>query len=200
MSKTTFNSYAELERQARDIVAAIGSDSRLATAALANPVLALEEAGYAFSPALRKSLLGRLRFGEADYKRLMTLERKIEREAGASINPLDDKASNALIDRLVTASDYAPPAAPKGKKTPKKKLKIRAESLVEATAADPLEARRDEHPIVLVLLEARSLLRSAPPRFASEEDFARLLAAEPSKSGDIRLSNVRFYYPESPLI
>jgi len=93
----------------------------LAIAALANPILALEELGYVFSPKIRRHMVHLARFGEEKTQRLKQLEAKLRKELGKELD-LDDApaVARAVLERVpadlpettevagVTAEDAAP--------------------------------------------------------------------------------------------
>ncbi|WP_116127894.1 hypothetical protein [Lewinella sp. IMCC34183] len=186
--RTTITTYPELRERAPEIVAAHGDDPRLATAALANPVLALEAAGYDLAPDLRETLEERLRFGEVNYKRLLDIRKQLRASGGGAVDPLDPVATHALIDRL---SDRSHPYTPPTKSS--RSLKIQADELHEAPGRDDLEDRLEEHPLVAEVLEYRRIYRTSPP-FASRDDFQRLMEVDLTCNGTIRLQDVRFSY------
>lgn len=189
-TETTIATYPELRKLAPAIVARYGNDLTLATAALANPVLALEAAGYKLSPKLKATVEERLRFGETAYKQLLSVRKNLHAKGGKNFDPLDPDATNTLLNRLTKSSgEYS-----QGD-TRSRTLKINIDSIKEVPFRDPLEDRIKDHPIVTDILEYRRIHRTAPP-FASPEDFKKLQKTDLSKRGDIRLSAVNFRYRE----
>src|ERR1700753_3827428 len=85
MSTTTFQSLKELQLAMPRILEAHGNDATLTRIALVNPLLALERAGYSFSPEARREIEEHIRFGKsgaAKYRETVTaLQEKLGREA-----------------------------------------------------------------------------------------------------------------------
>lgn len=80
--KEKITSFEELQERVPDLLEAYGDDQELLRAAMANPVLALQEVGIELSPEVERELKLRVRFDKKDYKRMRKLEHQIFEEAG----------------------------------------------------------------------------------------------------------------------
>lgn len=73
----------------------------LALAALANPLLALEELGYVFAPDIRRHMERLARFGEEKTQQIEEIEARLHRELGEDIDPEDAPAvARAVLKRV----------------------------------------------------------------------------------------------------
>lgn len=93
---------------------------KLAVAALANPILALEELGYSFSPEIRAHMERLARFGEEKTTEIEEIEGRLTKSFGKTVSIEDGPAlATSLVAKLPqklldeTAEEPEPAAAPK---------------------------------------------------------------------------------------
>jgi len=91
--RVTIDSEKDLKDNATAILRKVCADQRGGLLFLANPVFALEEAGFDLSSAMRKHVLRGLRYGTRTKKRMAELEESIEKTAG---HPIDVNANHEL--------------------------------------------------------------------------------------------------------
>jgi hypothetical protein len=171
-------SWEQLQQQAPQLLDRLHAAPALMLAAAANPLLALEELGYAIAPAVRQDFSDRLRFGAGGALRLRRLRERIFEHAG---HPFDLESAAELQGVLFAELRLAPAPAPSPAKAAAGPpdlgpLPVRtrfgasgsAAAGAPAAAADPLAALGLKHPIITPLLEYRSL-EASQPRLASRE-------------------------------
>lgn len=158
------DSWAELRARAREIIERLNAERRLALAAAANPVLAVEHLGFVIEPEARCAITDRLRLGPEDGERLAGLREEVAGIAGRRVDPDDATDVRRLLDEVgispVGCPDTAPPRWRPG-----------------GAGADPLGELRDRHPVMGPLLEYRRLSARAPG-FAPQRLFDAVLAGE----------------------
>jgi hypothetical protein len=93
-----------LRRRMRTIVAAVNEDPGLAERAAANPILALEELGYALSDRFRPEAELRARFPAPDAKRVAALRSEVEEHLGA----IDISSADSIVRALRTIDVHLP--------------------------------------------------------------------------------------------
>jgi hypothetical protein len=203
-STSTLTTLTELRRRVPAIVERINADPLLATAAAANPILALEELGERMSPALTAAVERRVRFSREDAKRLEALSREVEQAAGRPCK-LDDPAQLARVlfvdlglrppgartgatgSRAKAAATPSASAAPRGSKTTSSsaeaplspQLVKLVEPLPPRTATEPKPApdplaRLRSAHAVMQPLLAYRELEASQPRLASPELYGEL--------------------------
>ncbi len=161
------NSIEDLQRDARAIIEAITADAGLARAALANPILALQEIGYEIDPAVRPALERRLRFDNSTAARLEQLQQHVHEIAGREFDLDDpDELHAVLFDEL-----HLEP--PDGHHQGSVTHRLRPQLGWERSTRDPLERLDRAHPIVGPLLEYRRL-EASEPRLAAHALFERI--------------------------
>ena len=151
------------------ILEQLNSNPPLMLAALANPVLALEELGYEIAPAFREELIDRLRFGPRDSVRIRKL-----REAVFAHTKRFDLDSPAETERVLFGhlKLRRPPYS-----AAKEALQAPAYRSAWEPGRDPLESLRGQHEAVDALLELRKLDASAP-RLAPREVYEAVRAGK----------------------
>ena len=173
------SSLQQFQRVVPAIVKAINADPELALRAAANPLLAVEELGYAIEPDVRRLAERRVRFPKATFERLGELEAEVYKKAGEQFEiDSGDALSRVLFEKL-----KLPP--PVGSETSQKRTQKSKATAQQPPAAlritdplpprpighepvpDPLDALRKAHPVMKPLLEYRQLeastARLAPP-------------------------------------
>lgn len=125
-------SYPQLDEELESIVERLNSQPGLALAALANPLLAIEELGYELAPEAREEMEDRLRFRPPEAEHLRKLRRQVFEQAGRRFDPAsDDEVGRVLFEEI---------GLERGK----------------------LEELEGKHPIVAPLIEYRRLDRQEP--------------------------------------
>jgi hypothetical protein len=154
----------------------INADPRLALAAASNPLLALEELGYAVAAEAKETIEAQLRFSAQALERRRELAAAIFRTAGREFG-LDDPAE---IQRVIVelAGARASKVRPRSRGS---RAETQADRGVEhvAAQADSLEAMREAHPVVPLLIEYRSVEQRGR-RLAPRELYDRI------RRGDLR--------------
>ena len=167
----------DLERLVPAIVKEINADQELALRAAANPLLALEELGYALAPELRAEAERRVRFPQAALERLNGLVDQISRLAGERV----DLGSPPELERILFEKlklprvdlSQAPRYEPKGPAPPAAQAALRTPPRGAPAQADPLEGLHGAHEIIAPLLEYRRLDASRP-RLASRALYEQI--------------------------
>jgi hypothetical protein len=190
----------ELHRRLPEMVRHQETHPRLAIAALANPLLALETLGYTIDPAIAREVALRTRFSGEDAGRLLTLERDVHAVLGDDFD-IDDAAAVApRLLRLVepeAAKDVAKRAARAPAEVEAPAASLRAALGVAAPvaavgrprAADPLVPFRGLHPVIGRLVAYRTL-EASRPRLASRAVFEALLAGK--TAGPVTAARLRY--------
>src|ERR1035437_107486 len=103
MAYTTIDSWEQLQAQVATLLEKVHSDSMLSVAAASNPLLALEDLGYAINPEARLGIEDRIRFDLRTVVRLRQLREQIFHAAG---HPFDinsrTELERVLFDELGT--------------------------------------------------------------------------------------------------
>jgi hypothetical protein len=94
---TRIKSYSELDGELESIVAQLNAEPGLAIAALANPVLALEELGYQLDGEVRQEVEDRLRFTPGQAKRIRQLRRQLFEHAGRPFDPASEEELDSVL-------------------------------------------------------------------------------------------------------
>ena len=153
-SHTKLTSWNEVQRQESKILARLHAEPALTLAALANPLLALEDLGYQIEDNLKQEIEDRLRFPE-NHVQVADLRKKILEMAGKPFALNSAESLHATLSSLLgkkvasslTLSDTVPVFAVSG----------------EQNVVDPLECLEDAHPIVKALVQYRRLQATVPP-------------------------------------
>ena len=153
------------------LVAALNDDPRLARAALANPLFAIEELGYTIDEGVRTTFERRIRFTIEDADRLQRLAAEVSEAAGCDVD-VDDPydLAHVLFDELGLprpepnrkGDEEALPTEPLDPRLP----------WITDSRPDPLEALAKAHPVMRPLLEYRKL-DASQPRLASPDRYRR---------------------------
>jgi hypothetical protein len=97
----TIRSHEEFRRLLPKLVAQQEERPALAIAALANPILALEELGYSFAPEIRPHMERLARFGEDRTVEIEQIEQRLAETLGPEVDIADRRAlAAAVISRL----------------------------------------------------------------------------------------------------
>jgi hypothetical protein len=154
MADKTFESFSEFHAAVPELARRMTADTQLAARALANPILALQELGVTFTPALEREVERWVRFTKADRERLATLEQQLHVAVGEAFDP----ESEHDVERvLFTKLKLARPKQPE-----------RSEQ-----ARDPLHDLSGKHPAVALLLAFRAISQRVP-KLAPREAYERL--------------------------
>ena len=174
MANHTVGSWDDLRNAAAELVQTINSDERLALAAAANPMYAVEECGYQIHPDARTEIEDRFRFRPEVASRLSELRASIYEQAGEVFDLQSGTAlGEVLFDRL-----HVRPRSGRGSRKAKRPERIDTQPLPPQVGwarqvKDPLEALRGSHPILEPLLEYRRL-EASEPRLASRDLYQQL--------------------------
>lgn len=162
---TRISTYEELQSRLEEIVRAVAGDFRLALAAAANPLLALQELGYELQPRVSAIVEERARYSRLGRRRLREARRQVEAAAG---HPFDPGAPEQLHTLLNGEFGLGIPTEFLGPLSFRRPPERDADALAEYAEA---------HPVVPLLLAYRALLATAPP-LADEDDYRRLRSGE----------------------
>lgn len=209
MQRVVIETWEQLRERVQLILERINADPSLATAAAANPMLALEDIGFDIIPSAREAIEERFRFHPRVAVRVRQLKEEIYRHAGRHFDLSSAEELGAvLFDRLgITPGDEPPSAqvppalkrrAKAGDKRPRDvaqeakhdrpRLVIDVRPLTQLPGApppaDPLETLAGAHAIVEPLLEYRRLDASRP-RLAPRDLYDEI------RRGDRRLPVTR---------
>ena len=170
MSKEVLGTWKTTQALVPAILEKLNSDPPLLLAALANPLLALEELGYEIAPSFREELTDRLRFNPRDSVRVRKLRDEIFTHVGRSFD-LESPAETqrVLFDHLKLRR----PPYSAGKQT----LQAPSFRFTHEQEKDPLESLRGQHAAVDALLEFRKLDGSAP-KLAPRELYDEIKAGK----------------------
>jgi hypothetical protein len=189
----------ELHRCLPELVKLQETHPRLAIAALANPLLAIEQAGYTLAPTIAREAELRVRFRPEDADKLLSLERSLHSVLGQEV---DLESPDSFIEPVLRVIAERPA---KGKRAgPRKESGPDDQDLRAALERplsrrpgrpleDPLEAHAARHPLLAEFVEYRRLEFSRP-RLASRDLFEALL------TGNVQspISKARFTYKARP--
>ena len=162
-TRHTIGSLEDARRDVVLIVAEINADPKLAIAAAANPLFAMEELGYEITPEARTEISDHIRFGTTKAARLRKLRKTVCETAGRTIDLESGIDLRELLEQLEIPLGKSPAgkslkrdllSAVKLARTPQLKWAVKED--------DPLEALRGKHPIVDALLEYRQIEASEP--------------------------------------
>jgi hypothetical protein len=162
----TLTSWTAAQREIAAIVELINADPALARAAMANPLLALEEIGYKVEPRVRREFEERIRFSVEQVAQLHQLRKRISEVSQCGLDP------DALADvHKVLFEDFGLPRQTDTAMldTPAALQYLPRPGWMPAPA-DPLEALRGQHELVDLLLQYRAI-EASEPRLASREVF-----------------------------
>lgn len=168
---TRITTYKALQERLDEIVTALAGDFRLALAAVANPVLALEELGYELAPRVRQTLEERARHPRRRLEKLRGARKELDAAAGRPVDPDSPDALAALLNTELGLDVPESALAP----LPFRRPRVGED---KPQPADPLAAYADAHPVIRPLLAYRALQASTPP-LAAPELFRAL------RSGDV---------------
>lgn len=159
MSRTRINSMKALQELFPEILDQLRDDHRAMVAAMANPILALEDLGYELSPRVLVALEDRARFDKKMAAQRRRLRTKIFEAVGHSFDLSSaEEVSGVLSDLGVGTRAWVQKAVAQ--------TKYRPSCREQAKPSDPLERLKGKHPVVKLLLEYRRIDALTPP-FAS---------------------------------
>ncbi len=176
------SSVEDAQRAMPRLIGALNDDPRLARAALANPLFAIEELGYTIDEGIRTTFERRIRFRPDEAARLEGLAAEVSEAAGCEVD-VDDPydLAHVLFDVLGLPR---PDANGKGEverfndRSSHEERSSATEPLdprlpwVTDYRPDPLEALAGTHPVIRPLLEYRNL-DASQPRLASPDRYRR---------------------------
>lgn len=178
MSEPHLETMEMLQQRLAEVIEAVTADPRLALAALANPILALEDSGYTVGPAVAAEIEERARFDKRDMAQRRRLRSEIHELAGRAFDVGDERQLAAQLARLELGAE---------------------DELIEVVRRprfhrdrrhapeDPLIALQGRHAVIAPLLEFRRL-DATRPTFAPAEVFAAIKNGEL----DLPLTSVKF--------
>lgn len=169
-----------------------GSNLRLMKAALANPILALEELGYKIGPILKLELEDRVRFSKKDQNKITEITKKINVISGKNIR-LNSKVSveellkNSFKEEKISIGEktYNSSEIVKTINTP-----LASRFFQKDKKEDPLQKFEGTHKIVPLLLAYRTI-EATVPKLASKKTFDAILNGKEISAG-IAISKVSF--------
>ena len=182
MEKSTIHSLKELQLLMPRIIQEYGSNQQLTTLALANHILALEEAGFTVTASAKKEIEQHTRFGKKNAERYDQLEKEVEKETGTTDLNDPDKLAIALSSLL--------PKERIDKKSLIGLLKTRPR-IKNEKFVDNLEEIKGAHPVIDSLLALRKL-ESEHPAFADPaqiRDVKKMLEKSPLRNVVFKLKD-----------
>lgn len=197
-------SLEDLHRRLPELVRLQETHPRLAVAALANPLLALEQAGYAIAPAIAREVELRTRFRGDEADTLIAQEGRLKAALGTQVDLDDPRSFAAPMLRTIAAG------IPKAKRAAKQQdyrsgedgdddLRGALETPLQPhrpgtiRPADPLAAYSARHPLIADFVEYRRL-ESSRPRLADRTVFEGLLSGRTESP----IGKARFSYKSAP--
>jgi DNA polymerase I-like protein with 3'-5' exonuclease and polymerase domains len=167
------NSWEDLQADVVEILTAFNNNKNLQIAALANPMLALEELGYSINPSIKLEIEDRLRFKTKAVVTFKALRETIYNAAGKTFNIRSQEELEHLLfeDLQLVAFDDRGCPLPKHIRKKRKKEEI-----------DDLAAYAELHPIIDSLLKFRELDTSVPP-FCNRAEYMKI------RSGEVRVNS-----------
>jgi len=195
----SIDSLDELHRRLPELVKLQEAHPRLAIAALANPLLAIEQAGYILAPHIMREAELRVRFRPEDADLLLSLDKKIRSVLGEDI---DHNRPESFVEPMLRAVAAHPAKAKKAaarQEAQNDDRDLRAaldRPLVRRPGQpheDPLEAFAARHTLLLEFVEYRRL-EGSRPRLASRELFEGILSGKVESP----IRKARFTYTAGP--
>jgi hypothetical protein len=107
MSTNTFQSLKDLQLALPRILEEHGSDATLTKIALANPIIALQRAGYAFSEAAQEEIDNHIRFGKKDAAEFGEIKTSLHGVLGKDVALNDPVQVSARLNALKAADKGA---------------------------------------------------------------------------------------------
>lgn len=208
MPTRKLSTFEAFHRLVPSIAKRINEDAALATRAMANPILAMEELGIELEPAVAREVERRLRFNDVQRKKLDELEGNLREIAGAhfdadSANQIEKLLFTTLnikrppdLPSLELHREKTPPAFSVSirrseDKTKNPKGKLFAGLKRAERPEDPLKRLAGAHPAVDLLIEYRAIER-AKPRLATRHDYEAVKA----KPEAFHFSKITIHLPE----
>jgi hypothetical protein len=162
-------SLEDARQQVGFIVAQINSNPKLAIAAAANPLFALEDLGYEVTPEAQVEIADHVRFGATTAARLKRLRTMIHKAAGRTFDLESDQSLREVLEQLeVRLGQAGSPRHAKRKPETSPVFSLARSPQLKWTSKedDPLEVFRGRHPVMDALLEYRQI-ESSEPRLAT---------------------------------
>lgn len=166
----------QLQKRLGDLLSRINGDRRLALAAAANPLLALEELGFRLAPEVRREIENRGRFSRRQLARREKLLGEFTRVAPGYAIEEANLLSAGEVRRLLRDILKIEPGRIPGDLD----LRWTRTAANSKKAADPLDAVADAHPAIPTLIALRAIERKAM-RFASPSIYRAI------RSGELKL-------------
>ena len=149
-----------------EILDQLQDDHRAVVAAMANPILALEDLGYELSPRVLAALEDRARFDRKMVVQRRRLRTQIFKIAGRSFDLSSaEEVSHVLSDLGIGTRARAQKVVAQ--------TQYRPSRLEQSKPSDPLERLKGKHPVVKPLLEYRRIDALTPP-FASRRLYEEI--------------------------
>lgn len=188
MKTKTISTLRELQLKMPAIIKQHGDNTKIARAAIINPILALEEIGYKLSPSLKNELDYYIRFGPVRKKKLMALEKEIYAGVGKKFDLKDENAVKKYVHPLIAKKGKVKFQLPKTEYS----FTIKAttgKAKFSQKKSDPYEIYKDAHPVIAPLLEFRKI-ESSVARLGSAELFKKALKG--NVTDKVKINSVRF--------
>lgn len=193
----------DLHRRLPELVRLQETHPRLALAALANPLLALEHAGYAIAAEIAREVELRTRFRGQEADELLAREKRLKAALGSKVDLDDPKSYARPMLSAVAAKPVKASRAAQAKcaddENPEDALKRALEKAPPprrpaiGQTDDPLAPFANRHPLIADFVAYRRL-EASRPRLADRALFEELLAGR--REGPV--SKARFIYKSAP--
>jgi hypothetical protein len=198
MKPELIQSLKDLQLRMPAIIQQFGNDNNFTKIALANPIAALERAGFQFTEAAKEEIENYVRFGPTGVEKLQSLRQDMYKHFGSELQLNNKEAVADAIMRVIPGGETETPGKSRQAKSGyTSSTKIKRDELVKILSTEPRETGnewRDDlqpysalHPVIPLLIEYRKMQAGNPP-FAQPEQ----IPAIEEKLKKLPLKNVVF--------
>jgi hypothetical protein len=181
MNPETIQSLKELQVRMPAIIQQFGNDNKFTQIALANPIAALERAGFHFTENAKEEIENYVRFGRTGLDKLQVLRGDIFKYFGGQVNLNNTEALTDAILRVVPPSEEKTPGKSKQDKTAyTSSARLQRNELIKILNTEPkpgdkewhdaLQTYSTLHPIFPLVIEYRKM-QAENPAFARPEQL-----------------------------
>lgn len=183
MAKKKIKEFKELQKIVPDLLEEYGDDQELLKAALANPILALNEVGIKLSREVEREVELRARFGKKEVKKLKDAESKVFKEAGTEFNLQSEDEVLEVVGAALKDSKVSSDKIEKAIRGNLQPVFYKQEK-----AMSPFSDISSDHKLMKLLDEYYSIERSKP-RLANKKTFNKV---KKGKDLPVTLKSVSF--------
>jgi hypothetical protein len=192
MNTALIQSLKDLQLRMPAIINEYGSNNYFTQLALANPLIALERAGFQFTPGAKDEIEHYVRFGRSGLDRLHFLKEAIYKQTGEAFD-LDNTEQLTGILLRIADTGKAQPSNSRQKLTYSSSTPFTRDKLADILMQPPLQHDNEWqdglqvyagiHPVMPLLMEYRKM-QAEHPRFASPEKIG--IIEEKLKTGPLK--------------